>query len=104
MEEFLFYKTGVTRSRNESLHDLLIVAKDGLRRTRIMYGANLSWNPMLKMLKSAEAAGLIREVDGPRHGRYGNRNSAIIWKTTEKGLRYAKNVHDNFKLLQEDEG
>jgi len=104
MDEFFFYKTGVTRSRDESLHDLLITAKDGLKRTRIMYGANLSWNPMLKMLKLAEAAGLIEEVEEPRYGRYGKRSPAAVWRTTEKGLRHAKIIYDNFKLLQEAVG
>ena len=62
MDEFLFYKVGRRRSRTESLHDLLVVAKNELKRTKIMHEANLSWRSMTELLKFAEDAGLIEEV------------------------------------------
>ena len=99
MEEFLFYKMGRQRNRSESLHDLLIAAKSGLKKTRIMYGASLSWALMEKQLKFAEAAGLIEEVEIPPS--YSRKKPTRGWKTTKKGLKYAQNVYDNSKLLEE---
>lgn len=101
MDEFLFYGTGVRRNRTEQLYDILIVAKDGLGKTRIMYKAHLSWIPMGKLIKLAEAEGLIEEVEVPKYALRGRRGSLTGWKTTEKGLKYAKDVYDNSKLFQE---
>ncbi len=99
--EFLFYKLGRRRDKSESLHDLLVTAKDGLMRTRIMYGANLSWDPMVKLFNFAKAAGLIEEVEiSPSYWR---KKPFRGWKTTKKGLEYAKNVYDNFELFKEAE-
>ena len=103
MDEFLFYKVGRRRSRTESLHDLLVVAKNELKRTKIMHEANLSWRSMTELLKFAEDAGLIEEVAVLQYERYGRKKPAIVWKTTEKGLKYAKNIYDNSKRLQEAE-
>jgi len=96
MNKFLFYKVGGRRSRTESLHDLLVVAKDGLKKTRITYEATLDWYQMVELLKFAKAEGLIEEVEVPQYELYGSKRSpAVIWKTTEKGLSYAKNIYDN---------
>ena len=100
IEEFLFHKVSGRRSRTECLHDILIVAKGGLKRTVIMEAARLSWIPMNKLLNVAEAAGLIEAVEVVRRGLRG-RTGAAGWKTTDKGLKYAKGVYDNWKLLQE---
>lgn len=104
MDEFLFYKTGGRRDRDESLHDLLITAKNGLKKTRILYGANLTWSTMIELLKFAKAEGLIEEVEVPRYEQYGIKKPAFVWRTTEKGLKYAQNIYDNSLLLEEVEG
>jgi len=104
MEEFLFHKAVRRRERKESLHDLLVTAKNGLKKTRILHGANLTWSTMIELLKSAESTGLIEEVEVPRYEQYGIKKPATVWKTTEKGLKYAKNIYDNSKLLEEVEG
>jgi len=39
--------------------------------------------------------GLIEEVDVPQYERYRSKKPAIVWKTTEKGFKYAKNIYDN---------
>ena len=104
MDVFLFYKVGGRRIRTESLHDLLVVAKDGLKKTRIAYEATLNWYQMVELLKFAKAEGLIEEVEAPLYELYGSiRLPAVVWKTTEKGLKYAKNIYDN-RAREEAEG
>ncbi len=96
MDKFLFYKVGGRRSRTESLHDLLVVAKDGLKRTRIASEAILTWYIMIDLLKFAKAEGLIEEVEVPHYElNWSKPSPAMVWKTTEKGLKYAKNIYDN---------
>lgn len=102
MNEFLFHQTGKRRNRNERLYDLLITARNGLIKTRIMYGANLSWETTVKLIKSAEAAGLIEEFEAPHGRRYWKNKPTMIWKTTKKGLKYAESVHDESKSGKED--
>jgi len=102
-DEFLFFKTGKRRDRAKNLHDLLIAAKDGLKKTRIMYGANLNHTSMTELLKLAEAEELIEEVEARPYKRHWLRKPTLIWKTTEKGLKHAKNIYDYSKLLLEIE-
>ena len=78
MDEFLFYKVGGRRNRTESLHDLLVVAKNGLKKTRIMHEANLTWYLMIELLKFAEAAELVEEVEVPKYELYGSIRSPAI--------------------------
>ncbi len=54
---------------------------------------------MTKLLRTAEEAGLIEEVKVLDYERYGRKRPAIVWRTTEKGLAYAKGVHENYQLL-----
>ena len=52
------------RSKLEIYLDVLWIIKNGTRKpTRIMYGANLSWKPLQRILNSMVSQGLIREVD-----------------------------------------
>jgi len=99
MKEFFFYKTGRKRSVSEIMHDMLMTAKDGIRRTPLMYGANVSWERMHALLKSAEAAGLIEKFE--IQPSYWRKKPTHGWKTTQKGLEYARGVYENHKLLQE---
>ena len=69
-----------------------------------MYAFNLSWGPLTKYLKRAEARGLIEKVEVPRYEERGSKKPTIIWRTTEKGLKYAQGVYDNSKIFQEIEG
>ncbi len=96
MDEFIFYIVGGRRNRAECLHDLLVVAKDGLKKTRIASEAALNWYQMIELLTFTEAEGLIKEVEEPSYKLYRSiRSPAVVWKTTEKGLKYAKNIYDN---------
>ncbi len=96
MDEFIFYKVGGRRNRTEILHDIFVVAKDGLKKTRIASEATLNWYQMVELLTFAEAEGLIKEVEVPPYELYRSiRSPDVVWKTTEKGLKYAKNIYYN---------
>lgn len=72
--------------------DVLWIIKNGTRRpTRIMYGANPSWNPLQRILKSMVSQVLIMEIDA-RDGR--DRRTNKHYETTQKG----ENVLKYFKL------
>lgn len=106
MDEFIFYKTNWRRNKTEMMHDLLTVAKKGIIPTRLMYGTGLCWKSMHELLKIAKAAGLIEEIEATEElmsKRYWRKKPIIVWKTTDKGLKYAKGIYDNYKLLKEIE-
>ena len=61
------------RNRLDIIADVLEVAKGGARKTKIMYGANLSYTLLTRYLKDVIDMGLVRGEDGS------------IFKLTEKG-------------------
>jgi len=61
------------RSRHDIIADILEDAKDGTRKTHIMYRVNLSYSQNERYLTALKKAGFISEENG-------------VWKTTEKGL------------------
>ena len=52
MDKFIFYKVGGQMTRTESLHDLLVVAKNGLKKTKITSEAILTWYLMIDLLRA----------------------------------------------------
>lgn len=77
--------------------DVLRVIRDGTRKpTHIMYGANLSWNPMHRILRSLVSQGLIREVDvsGDRDGR-----SSRSYEITRKGEKVVGYINRSVELM-----
>ncbi|HJX23280.1 MAG TPA: winged helix-turn-helix domain-containing protein [Candidatus Bathyarchaeia archaeon] len=66
------------RSKLQICFNVLEVIKKGVTKpTRIMYGANLSWNTLLEVFMVLTSQGLIREVHEDGYKRY------IL---TEKGM------------------
>jgi predicted transcriptional regulator len=61
------------RNRLDIIADVLEVAKSGARKTKIMYGANLSYTLLTRYLKDVLDLGLVKGEDGN------------IFKLTEKG-------------------
>ena len=55
MDKLLFYKVGGRRNRTEIRHDLLVVAKDGLKKIKITSEANLTCYLMINLLARARA-------------------------------------------------
>ena len=76
------------RSAFEIYIDVLRVITGGeYKPTRIMYTANLSWKPLMRILNSMIAQGLINEIEGKR----------TRYEITEKGrsvLRYLDKVRE----------
>ena len=61
------------RARHDIIMELLKNAKNGIKKTPLMYKASLSFTQLEKYLNALKKAGFITEKSG-------------IWKTAEKGL------------------
>ena len=72
------------RSRLEIYLDILKTIKKGTRKTtRIMYKTNLSWQPLMRILHSFVAEGLvIFQIEGKHH----------LYELTEKGETVLENL------------
>ena len=71
------------RSRLEVHLDVLYTIRNGVRKpTRIMYGANLSWKPLQRVLASLIRQDLVIEVEpvNPRDKR-----TSVCYDLTQKG-------------------
>ena len=89
------------RSKLEIYLDVLWIIKNGTRKpTRIMYGANLSWKPLQRILSSMVSQGLIREVDA-RGGR--DRRTNKTYEITQKGENVVKYFNRAKDLLELEE-
>jgi predicted transcriptional regulator len=72
----------VRRSKLEINLEVLSVVKEGVDKpTRIMYAANLSWQPTQRVLNNLVGQGFLREITAPN-----NNTSRRRYKITEKGL------------------
>jgi len=87
------------RSRLEVCLDVLWTIRNGTRKpTRIMYGANLSWKPLQRVLGSLVSQGLVAEV--VPHDLKDNRTS-ICYELTPKGenvIHYFNKARDLLEL------
>ena len=71
------------RSRLEVHLDVLYIIRNGVRKpTRIMYGANLSWKPLQRVLVSLIRQDLVIEIESvnPRDKR-----TSVCYDLTQKG-------------------
>lgn len=82
------------RSKLEIYLDVLEVIRNGTSQpTRIMYGANLSWKPLKKVLGSLVSQGLIMEIESKDRDKRTKRS----YRITKKGdsvLRYFSRVKE----------
>ncbi|RLG08923.1 MAG: hypothetical protein DRN64_04530 [Thaumarchaeota archaeon] len=89
----MFRRNVMTRRRShiEISADILRIAKAGVRKTRIVYGANLNFKLLNEYLEKLERAGLIAR----------ERGKTEIIRTTEKGRKYLQQYESlkNFGLL-----
>ena len=73
------------RTRIEIVASLLGIAEPGVRKMRLMYEGNLSFELLQKYLGSLMKAGMIEEK------QEGNQ---FIYRTTAKGLQFLKDYND----------
>ena len=92
------------RSKFEIYIDVLQVIKKGTcKPTRVMYDANLSWAPLLKVLKSLLGQGLIEALDAKEVAkdwgmRYDKRTS-VLYAITQKGEDVLKYFSEGDNLI-----
>lgn len=90
------------RSRLGIYLEVLGIIRGGTcKPTRIMYEANLSWNPMRGILESLVSQGLVREIDvgGGRDGRSSRRYE--ITRKGENVVGYFRRGRDLLELMEE---
>jgi predicted transcriptional regulator len=77
------------RSRTDIAAQILEVANGGSTKTKIMYGAFLSYAQLKEYLSILSENGLIQYIPEKHE-----------FKTTEKGLKYLRTFSDMDKLVQ----
>ena len=81
------------RSKLEIILTVLRAVKSGIEKpTRIMYEANMSWNPTQKVLKKLVAEGHLEAIEEPS-----NKRAKTRYIITEKGsnvIRYFREVEE----------
>ena len=89
------------RSKLEIYLDVLWVIKSGTEKpTRIMYGANLSWKPLQKILGSLVSQGLITEIES---GDRDDKRTTKTYSITQKGDNVLKYFSKAKELLPLEE-
>jgi predicted transcriptional regulator len=74
------------RSRLEIYLEVLQIIKGGTSKpTRIMYNANISWQPLMRALGSLINQDLVREIDVSDTGRKRDKRTTKIYEITMKG-------------------
>jgi len=71
------------RSNLEIVAEILKIAKKGVKKTRIVYGANLNFKMLGEYLERLERAGLITQSP----------NDSGLIMTTEKGKEYLQRFY-----------
>jgi predicted transcriptional regulator len=87
------------RSRLEIYLEVLQIIKGGTSKpTRIMYQANISWQPLVRILGSMVSQALVDEVDTTTGGRRRrDKRTSKVYQITMKGeqvLRYFKGAKE----------
>jgi predicted transcriptional regulator len=85
------------RSKLEIYLEVLQIIKGGTSKpTRIMYSANISWQPLMRVLESLKSQDLIIEIDATE-GRNRDKRTSRLYEITMKGeqvIRYFKEAKD----------
>jgi len=76
------------RARHDIIMEILKNAKNGAKKTNIMYKSSLSFDQLEKYLTALKKAGFITEKSG-------------IWETTEKGLHVIEACEICLRLTEE---
>lgn len=81
------------------LHDILVSAKDSVRKTHLMSAASLGYSRGMQLLEIAERAGFIEETEGVKSQRHWRSKPNMVWKTTDAGLAWAQRVWKDYQLV-----
>jgi len=81
-------RTRKRRARHDIIMEILKNAKNGTKKTNIMYKSSLSFDQLKKYLTALKKAGFITEKSG-------------IWETTEKGLHVIEACEICLRLTEE---
>ena len=71
------------RSNLEIVAEILRIAKKGVKKTRIVYGANLNFRMLGEYLEKLEKAGLVAR----------SQNNGGMIRTTAKGVEYLEQFY-----------
>jgi predicted transcriptional regulator len=86
------------RSRLEIYLEVLQIIKGGTSKpTRIMYNANISWRPLMRVLGSLIDQELVREIDVSALGRKRDKRTTKLYEITMKGeqvVRYFRGAKE----------
>jgi predicted transcriptional regulator len=82
------------RNRLYIIADILTMAKDGSLKTKIMYGANLSFAQLNEYLSFLTKIELLK---------IHNENGKKVYRTTDKGSKYIEKYKDIANLLGTNE-
>lgn len=92
------------RDKIQVLADILKVAKEESKTTRILRLANLQYNKFKECIDQLCEAGLLKEINLSQ-GDPSNRDTRTksLYKATKMGMEWCKNVEEIYQLLDEHE-
>ena len=86
------------RSKLETYLEVLQIIKSGTSKpTRIMYNANISWQPLMRVLGSMMDQELVREIDVSATKRKRDKRTTRLYEITMKGeqvVRYFRGAKE----------
>ena len=85
---------GSRRSKVEITIEILKCTQLPIKKTKLMYAANLSWDPLLSYLAKLKEKGLIEEI--PFQGD--NNRTLTLIQITKKGSKFLK----KYEMLQKE--
>ena len=88
-------KVNQRRSNIEIIADMLKVGENGAGKTRIMYGANLSYSQIQKYLGFLVNEGFIDKMEVG--------NPSVTYKVTDSGLKLLDTINSIIKMLNLDD-
>lgn len=80
------------RSQIEIITDILVISKDGAKKTDILYKGNFSYKQLQDYLSYMKDRNMLEEIPFD-----GNGNSSRLYRPTEKGLVF---LDDSKRLLE----
>ena len=88
-------KVNQRRSNIEIIADMLKVGENGAGKTKIMYGANLSYSQIQKYLGFLVSQGFIDKMEVG--------NPAVTYKVTDSGLKLLNTINNVIEMLSLDD-